>query len=541
MIRADSQDAQDVLIIGGGHNGLVCAFYLARAGLKVRVLERRGVVGGAAITQEFHPGFRNSVASYTVGLLHPSVIADLDLHRHGLRILRRPISNFLPMETGDGLEVGGSTARTQAEFARFSKRDAERLPAYEARLEAAADLLRATLTRTPPRGAGVGDVPGLAGLGRPLDRVLMEAKRDLLSLFARSARDWLDDWYETPVIQAAFGFDSIVGHYASPDTPGSAYVLLHHVFGEVDGVRGVWGHAVGGMGAITQAMARACASVGVEIETNASVARVLVDRGRAIGVALEDGRELRAKIVAANVGPKLLYERMFEPGALPDEFRARIANFRAGSGTFRMNVALSELPRFTARPTRDPAAPHLGSGIIIAPSLDYMDRAYRDAREQGWSREPIVEMLIPSVLDDSLAPPGQHVASLFVQHVAPALPNGRSWDTARDEVADLVIGTVDRHAPGFAASVIGRQLLSPLDLERDFGLIGGDIFHGRLSLDQLWAARPVLGHGDYRGPLSGLYHCGSGAHPGGGVTGLPGRNAAHKILRDRSWVGRCLI
>jgi phytoene dehydrogenase-like protein len=533
MIRADSQHAQDVLIIGGGHNGLVCAFYLARAGRKVRVLERRGFVGGAAITQEFHPGFRNSVASYTVGLLHPTVIADLDLHRHGLEIRLRPISNFLPMDNGDGLETGGGTARTQAEFARFSARDAARLPAYEARLEAAADLLRATLTRTPPRGGGVGDLPGLAGLGALLGRAPMEAKRDLLALFARSARDWLDDWYETPVIQAAFGFDSIVGHYASPDTPGSAYVLLHHVFGEVNGVRGAWGHAVGGMGAITQAMARACAAVGVEIETNAAVSRVLVDKNRAVGVRLEDGRELRAEVIAANVGPKLLYERMFEPGALPDEFRARIEQFRVGSGTFRMNVALSELPRFTARPTRDPAAPHLGSGIIIAPSLDYMDRAWRDAREQGWSRQPIVEMLIPSVLDDSLAPPGQHVASLFVQHVAPEFP-----DAQRDAFADLVLQTVDRHAPGFAASVIGRQILSPRDLEREFGLVGGDIFHGRLSLDQLWAARPVLGHGDYRGPLRGLYHCGAGAHPGGGVTGLPGRNAASEILRDGSWLGR---
>lgn len=525
----------DVLIIGGGHNGLVCAFYLARAGRKVRVLERRAVVGGAAVTQEFHPGFRNSVASYTVGLLHPDVIADLDLHGHGLRILRRPISNFLPMETGDGLEVGGGTARTQAEFARFSQRDADRLPEYEAHLEQAADLLRATLTRTPPRGEGIRDLPGLAGLGRLLGRAPMEAKRDLLSLFARSARDWLDDWFETPVIQAAFGFDSIVGHYASPDTPGSAYVLLHHVFGEVDGVRGVWGHAVGGMGAITQAMARACEARGVTIETNAPVARVLVDDGRAVGVRLEDGRELRASVVAANVGPKLLYERMFEAGALPDQFRTRIARFRAGSGTFRMNVALSELPRFTARPTRDPAAPHLGSGIIIAPSLDYMDRAFRDAQAQGFSNEPIVEMLIPSVLDDSLAPPGRHVASLFVQHVAPDF-----LDAQRDAFADRVIATVDRHAPGFAASVVGRQAFGPRDLEREFGLVGGDIFHGRLSLDQLWAARPMLGHGDYRGPLRGLYHCGAGAHPGGGVTGLPGRNAAREILRDRKFPPRLL-
>jgi phytoene dehydrogenase-like protein len=305
--------------------------------------------------------------------------------------------------------------------------------------------------------------------------------------------------------------------------------MLHHAFGEVNGKKGVWGHAIGGMGAITQAMARTASGHGVEIALDAGVREVIVERGRAAGVILDNGETVRARYVAASVNPKLLYTRLLPPDALPGEFLARIKNWRNGSGTFRINVALSALPSFTALPG---PGDHLTAGIIIAPSLGYMDRAWRDARERGWSREPVVELLIPSTLDDTLCPPGQHVASLFCQHVAPELSGGRSWDDHREEVADLMIATVDKYAPGFSASVIGRQILSPLDLERQFGLLGGDIFHGALTLNQLFSARPMLGHADYRGPLQGLYHCGSGAHPGGGVTGAPGHNAARVILRD---------
>jgi phytoene dehydrogenase-like protein len=326
----------------------------------------------------------------------------------------------------------------------------------------------------------------------------------------------------------------VVGNYASPYTPGTAYVLLHHAFGEVNGKRRVWGHAIGGMGAITQAMAKAAASHGVEIETGAAVREVVIEREHACGVVLADGRVIRSDIVAANVNPRLLYTTMVPDGALTADVLRRMRNWRCGSGTFRMNVALSALPSFTALPGSEPADHHT-SGIIMAPSLAYMDRAFADARQHGWSREPIIEMLIPSTLDDTLAPKGAHVASLFCQHVAPALPEGRSWHTHRDEVADLMIDTVDRYAPGFKASIIGRQALSPLDLEETFGLIGGDIFHGALTLDQLFWARPILGHADYRSPLAGLYHCGSGAHPGGGVTGAPGHNAARAILTDWRW------
>jgi phytoene dehydrogenase-like protein len=528
---------RDAIIIGGGHNGLVCAFYLARAGLKVTVLEQRNVVGGAAVTEEFHPGFRNSVAAYTVSLLNPKVIRDMDLATHGLRIVERPLSNFLPLDDTRYLKIGAG--KTKAEVARFSQRDADRLDAYASHLDAAADLLRDLVLQTPPnlvQGGWLGALPELikAGkLGNRVRKLSLSTQRELLDLFTKSAGEYLDGWFDSAPIKAAYGFDSVVGNYASPYSPGSAYVLLHHVFGEVNGKKGAWGHAIGGMGAITQAMAKAAQGLGVEIRTGCAVDEVLMEKGRATGVVTAKGERLDARVVISNLNPRLLYTRLVDPAALPDDFLRRMQAWRCGSGTFRMNVALAELPEFSCLPGRE-MAEHHGSGIIIAPSLDYMERAYHDARALGWSREPIVEMLIPSTLDPTLAPAGQHVASLFCQHVAPQLPDGSSWDEHRERVADLMIATVDRYAPNFKRSVLGRQILSPLDLERTFGLVGGDIFHGALGLDQLFAARPMLGHADYRGPVAGLYTCGSGTHPGGGVTGAPGHNAAREVLRDFS-------
>lgn len=529
---ADNSSRQwDAVLVGGGHNGLVCAAYLAKAGKRVLVLERREVVGGAAVTEEFHPGFRNSVASYTVSLLQPRVIEDLALERHGLRVVPRRINNFLPLPGGRYLLAGGG--RTRGEVAKFSARDAERLPAYEQRLEMFADVLRAVALQPPPNvtdGGWLRALPELwkvGQLGRRLQGLDAGLKQELLDLFTISAAEYLDRWFESEPIKALFGFDGIVGNYASPYAPGTAYVLLHHVFGQSNGVKGAWGHAIGGMGAITQAMARSAIESGAIIRTGAGVERVLVENGRATGVVTSSGEVVRARAVVANVNPKLLYERLLAPADVPAATRERMANWRCGSGTFRMNVALSRLPDFSVLPGQ---GDHLTAGIIIAPSLDYMDRAWQDARRHGWSREPVVEMLIPSTLDDSLAPAGQHVASLFCQHVAPQLPDGRSWDDHREEVADLMIATVERHAPGFAASVLGRQILSPLDLERTFGLIGGDIFHGALSLNQLFSARPMLGQADYRGAIPGLYLCGSGTHPGGGVTGAPGHNAAMEMI-----------
>jgi phytoene dehydrogenase-like protein len=530
-----AEDSRDAVIVGGGHNGLVCAAYLAAAGLTVTVLERRAVVGGAAVTEEFHPGFRNSVAAYTVSLLNPKIIRDLDLPRHGLRIVERKLANFLPLDETTYLKVGaGQTAR---EVAKFSTRDAERLPAYGERLDVIADVLRDLVLQTPPNvtaGGWLEALPQLLRGARQAKRVAkldLPMRRELLDLFVKSAGDYLDSWFESAPIKAAYGFDGVVGNYASPYAGGSAYVLLHHVFGEVNGKKGAWGHAIGGMGAITQAMAKAAAARGVEIRVASPVREVLVEGGRAVGVITEKGEAIRARSVVSNLNPKLLYGSLIDSSVLPQDFRERIAHWRCGSGTFRMNVALSELPDFKALPGRA-AADHHTAGIIMAPSLGYMDQAYLDAKAGGWSKRPIVEMLIPSTLDDSLAPKGQHVASLFCQHVAPILPNDASWDAHREEVADVMIDLVNTHAPNFKAAVLGRQIMSPLDLERTFGLIGGDIFHGALSLDQLFSARPMLGHGDYRGPLKGLYMCGSGTHPGGGVTGAPGHNAAREIIAD---------
>ena len=528
-------ERRDVVIVGGGHNGLVCAAYLARSGLKVTVLERRPVVGGAAVTEEFHPGFRNSVAAYTVSLLNPKVIRDLSLHEYGLRIVERRLANFLP--TADGRYLCSGAGRTRGEVAKFSAADAERLEGYAERLERIADVLRELVLQTPPNvvsGNWFAAIPELlrtARLGSRLGRLDMDSRRELLRLFATSAGDYLEDSFESDPIKALYGFDGIVGHYASPYSPGSAYVLLHHCFGEVNGKKGTWGHAVGGMGAITQAMAKSAAARGVDIRVGSGVREVMVEKGRAVGVVTADGQVVRAAAVVSNLNPRLLYLSLIDPAVLPKPFLERIGQWRCGSGTFRMNVALSELPDFTCLPGTA-VADHHTAGIILAPTLGYMEQAYFDARTSGWSRKPIVEMVIPSTLDDSLAPPGGHVASLFCQHVAPELPNGESWDDHREKVADLMIETVNQHAPNFKRSVLGRQIMSPLDLERTFGLIGGDIFHGRLQLDQMFSARPMLGYGNYRGPLRGLYLCGSGTHPGGGVTGAPGHNAAQEIMSD---------
>jgi len=534
----------DALIIGAGHNGLVCAAYLAAAGLDTLVLEKNDVVGGAALTEEFHPGFRNSVAAYTVSLLNPKVIADLELHRYGLTIVERPAANFWPVDDTRFLLMRGGLAERQAALARFSARDSSRLPAYEAALTCAADVLRDLVLRTPPNvGGGLLELIKGAAIGQRMLRLDMDDKRMLLDLFTKSAADFLGGWFESDVVKGAFAFDSIVGNYAAPSTPGTAYVLLHHCFGEVNGKRGAWGHAVGGMGAITQAMAKAAAARGARIRTGAPVARLLIKDGKATGVVLQSGEEIAARAVVSGIPPKLLFRDVVPDDAVEPHLRARFLGLKSGSGTFRMNVALAELPNFTCRPGKEPQEHH-GSGIVIGPTLSYLERAYLDARRDGWSAEPVVEMLIPSTLDSTLAPQGQHVASLFVQHVAPHLPQGRSWENTREKeaFADLVIDTVTRHAPNFKDAILGRQILSPLDLERRLGMIDGDIFHGALSLDQLFSARPQLGYADYRMPLAGLYLCGSGAHPGGGVTGAPGHNAAAEIIRDlkgawhRSWV-----
>jgi len=518
----------DAIVIGAGHNGLTCAYYLARKGLKVTILEAADKVGGAAVTDEFLPGFRNSAASYTVSLLQPKVIRDMELERHGLKVILRKRDNFLP---GDGeYLVSGRGGLTRRDIARLNRADAVGYDRYVAELETVVRLLKKWILRAPPNaGSKVSALPKLLSLGRDMAGLSVGETRVVHDFALRSAGEILDRHFEHDLTKALFGFDGVVGNFASPYDSGTAYVLLHHLFGEAAGVEGAWGHAIGGMGAITQAMARACREKGVDIVLNMPVEELIVERGRAAGV-VAGSKAWRSRIVAAGVNPKLLFDRLLPDGAVDSDVSRRMHGWRCESATFRMNVALSELPRFTVLPKR---GDHLTAGIIIGPSLGYMDRAYVDARVNGWSKQPVIEMLIPSTLDQSLAPRGKHVASLFCQHFRYDLGSGRSWDKEREQAADQIIATVDAHAPGFARSVLGRQIHSPLDLERRFGLIGGDIFHGKMSLDQLFSARPMIGAADYRMPLAGLYLCGSGAHPGGGVTGAPGHNAARAILADR--------
>jgi phytoene dehydrogenase-like protein len=470
------------------------------------------------------------VASYTVSLLNPKIIADLDLHRHGLKVIERRVNNLWPNDNGDFISFPASGEALKTEIARYSEHDANALERYSRDTTMVADLIRHYLLETPPNvGGGIRDLFKAAGFANRLRKLSLEDERIVMDIFTKSVADFLALYFENDFVKGAFAFDGLVGNYADTRSPGSAYVLMHHAFGEVNGKKGIWGHAIGGMGAITQAMASAARERGVEIELNAAVERVLVADGKATGVLMKNGETLRAKTVVSNVNPALLYNSLVNAADLPEDFARRMRHYRNGSGTFRMNVALSELPKFTclenqARATED----HLTGGIVIGPTMEYLDRSYRDAREYGWSKQPLVEMLIPSLVDDTLAPSGQHVASLFCQQFDPDV----DWDQHRDTAAEQILDQVEKYAPGFKASIVGRQVLSPLDLERKFALNRGDIMHGALNLDQMFSARPVMGHGDYRAPIKNLYMCGAGTHPGGGVTGAPGHNAAKEILRD---------
>lgn len=520
----------DAIIIGGGHNGLTCAWYLANAGLKVCVLEANEQVGGAAITEEFHPGFKNSVASYTVSLLQPKVIEDMRLYDHGLEVVLRKVDNYLPYDGGHLL--AGGNGITEQEIARHSAADAKNYKQYQIALEHVVDCLREFLLVAPPNaGGGLADIVSLLKTANVVRKLSLESQRDLLDFFTKSAAEILDYYFENDHVKALFAFDSVVGNFGSPYSPGSAYVLLHHVFGEAAGVREAWGHAIGGMGAITQAMQSACKQIGVTIYTNSRVERIISKNNNVSGVVTSE-EQINAKLVISSVHPRRLFESLIDSDALTPEFLARSKRYQSHSGTFRMNVALDRLPQFSNAPTNQD---FLTSGIIIAPSMQYMHEAWLSADQNGWSDKPIVEMLIPSTIDDSLAPAGQHVASLFCQQFKYNLPNNQQWPDYREEVANHILSTVDEYAPGFSSSVIAKQVLSPWDLEQKFGLIGGDIFHGRMSLDQLFSARPILGAGRYRTPIENLYMCGSGSHPGGGVTGAPGHNAAQQILKDQRW------
>jgi phytoene dehydrogenase-like protein len=527
------QDASstDVIVIGAGHNGLVCAAYLAKAGLSVRVLEARDRIGGAALTEEFHPGFRNSVYSYSVSLLHPKVISDLQLEQNGLEIMERPAGSLSLLPDGH-MQLTRDGDQVKKEIARFSKRDASRIDAFEDEIGVVAKSLRSLATQAPPNfGGGWRDILALLKNGNELRKLDSKHQIVLTELMTRSLGDHLDAWFEGAPLKGLLGFEGVIGNFADPYAAGTAYVLLHHAFGEVKGKAGAWGIAKGGMGAISDAIAEVARQHGVVIETDAAVARIIEDKGVARGVVTEDGREFHAQTIAANLHPQLLLTKLLDRQNLDDDQQRRIDAYRSHSATFRMNVALSELPHFSSLAADEDF--HFKGAIELCPSLSYMQNAYRDAKDHGWTRNPIISMQIPSTQDDTLAPPGGHVASLFCQHFQRELPDGQSWDDEKETAADAIIDAIDAHAPNFKASVLGRQIKSPLDIERDLRMVGGDIFHGCLHLDQFYAMRPIPGLADHRMPVKGVYLCGSGAHPGGGVSGLPGHNAAQVILRDR--------
>ena len=529
----------DVVIIGGGHNGLTTAGYLSRAGYSVKVLERRSVVGGAAVTEEFHPGFRNSVCSYVVGLLNPKVVKDLELNKYGLEImLPEEDSVMIPNEDGGVLIICDNEEFLKQQIMEIAPNDWENWNKLHEILERCADVVRDIVLETPANmGGGLGDILKLAKVGNRLRKLDPDMQHYFSKMMMMSVWDFLNEWLESDALKASMSSTSFIGTMASPHAPGTAYVLLHHFFGEIDGNKGAWGHAKGGMGSITQAMAKSAEAYGCEIETDAAVKQVIVENGVAKGVELEDGRKIMGRTVAANVNPKLLFGKMVDEQHLEPEFARRMNNYRCISGTFRMNVALSELPDFTCLHDlpKDRQEAAIKGMISLSPTMKHYEQAFVDAHQRGWSKKPSLEIYIPSTLDDTLAPEGQHVMSLFAQHYNPNLPDGQSWDDIREDVADEIIEYVNQFAPNFRDSIVGRQIKSPLDLEREFGLVGGCIFHGVLAFDQMYSMRPTSGYADYRMPIKNLYLCGSGAHPGGGVSGCPGHNAAREIKKDLKW------
>jgi phytoene dehydrogenase-like protein len=523
----------DAIVIGAGHNGLVTACYLARAGLRVLVLERRYIVGGACVTEETFPGYKVSTASYVNSLFHTQIVQDLNLGRYGYEVLPRDPSSFTPFPDGRSLLMGSNTELTRNEIAKFSTRDAERYPQYEAMLERVAALVEPTLTMAPPDllRPRLADIRSMLTLGLAFRRRLRDSAGETVELLTGAARPILDRWFESEELKGTLATDAIIGAMASPSMPGTAYVLFHHVMGEAGGSRGVWAYMRGGMGSITQALAAAARDLGADIRCEAEVTRIDVRDGQAAGVVLASGDEFSAPIVASNADAHVTFLRLLDRQILPDAFVADVERISYASASLKINVALGELPNFTALPGMDAGPQHRGT-IHICPDQDYIERAFDDAKYGRPSAAPVIECQLPSVVDPTVAPPGKHLMSMFIQYAPYELRNG-SWSDQRDVFADRCFDVLNEYAPNFKNSVIDRQVLAPPDLERVFNLTGGNIFQGAMTPGQLFAFRPVPGYARYRTPVRGLYLCGSAAHPGGGVMGTPGLNAAREILGRR--------
>jgi len=521
----------DAIVIGGGHNGLVHAAYLARAGWKVLVLERRHVLGGAAVTEEVFPGFKFSVCSYVVSLLRPEIIRELDLPRHGLEIL--PLDGtFTPMPSGDYLWRMNDHARTRREIARHSRTDAEAYDEYALAMVEMARFVKPILEMTPPDPWSLHprELARMLFLGRRFRGLSAGDRYNQVQLMTMSAVDFLDQWFETDVLKATMSASGIIGTFLGVRSPGTAYVLLHHYMGEIDGAFRSWGLARGGTGAISNAIAAAAREAGVEIRTEAPIAKILVREGRTRGVVLANGDEIEADIVSSSVDPRITFMRMLGEEHLPTEFVEGVSRYKFRGSSGKVNMALDGLPNFTCLPGD---GHHLRGAISISPGIDYMERAYDDAKYGRFSRNPYIDIVIPSLTDPSIAPPGKHVMSCFVQY-APYHLAESNWDAQREAFGDTVVNTIAQYAPNFKDLILHRQVVTPLDLERDWGLSEGNIFQGELSLEQLFFLRPVPGWASYRTPVKGLYMCGSATHPGGGIMGAPGRNAAQAVLKDRA-------
>lgn len=519
----------DVIIVGGGHNGLTCAAYLARAGKKVLVLERREVLGGACTTEEVWPGCKVSTAAYVNSLLRPQVIQELELKKFGFEMLPRNPSSFTPFPDGRSLLMGPDAKQTHEEVSKFSRKDADALPKYESMLLRVAEFLEPLLDETPPNpfGSKIGDFWRLSKIGWKFRKLGKDAAA-AVEVLTGAATPILDRWFESEQLKVTLATDAIIGAFAAPSMPGTAYVLFHHVMGECNGVRGVWGYVRGGMGGIASALADSAKAHGAEIRTNAPVSRLLVRNGRCEGVVLDNGNEIRAKLVASNADCNVTFLKLCDPKELPSDFVAAIKSIDYSSASLKINCLLSELPDFTARPG-SPGPQHRGT-IHICPDFDTLEHAYDDAKYGEPSRTPVLECTLPTVVDNTLTPPGQHLMSMFVQYAPYKLRTG-TWDDRKEEFADRCLEVLAKYAPNIKKAVIARQVLSPLDLERTFGLTGGNIFQGCMHLDRLFCFRPAIGFANYRTPIKGLFLCGAAAHPGGGVIGASGRNAAREMMK----------
>ena len=521
----------DAIIVGGGHNGLVTAAYLGRAGRKTIVLERRELVGGCAVTEEIWPGFHVSTASYLTSLLQERIIRDLDLPRFGYQVDAKDPAFFSPFPDGRCFFMWQDGRRTLEEIAKFSRRDAEAYPAFEAQLERLAQVVESLLLATPPQfpPRGVGDLIENLKLAARFRKLAPADIVALIKIFTQSAAELLDEWFESPELKVTLATDGVIGANGGPRSPGTAYILMHHVMGSVAGHRGLWGFVRGGMGAVSEAIAASARSRGAVIRTNAAVEKILVRDGRACGVVLQGGEEIEGAMVASNLDPRVTFLRLVAERDLPPDFVAAIRRFRSEGTSCKINFALSGLPEFSALPGA-PGPQHRAT-MHICPSIDYIERAWDDAKYGRPSDRPMLEMTIPTMYDPSLAPPGKHIMGVFLQYAPYTLREG-TWDERREPFYNRVVELVEEYCPNIRSIIVDRQVLTPLDLERLYGITGGNIFHGEMALDQMFVMRPVAGHARYRTPVRGLYLCGSGAHPGGGVMGAPGYNAAREMLRD---------